>query len=152
MQEAVTPQLVMTTPKASCRRFAIPIAMATAARKCSVPNCSTPHVKTPNWLIQANHCWRECGCALTATRSIRSLVFSFATGSGIHAYGLNTEQSGLKLGAVARGEVIEISFSFDCWLGTDAYSVSFAVHSEDGISYDWIDGVLFFSVVCAPPG
>jgi ABC-type polysaccharide/polyol phosphate transport system ATPase subunit len=70
---------------------------------------------------------------------------------GIHAYGLNTEQSGLKLGAVARGEVIEITFSFDCWLGTDAYSVSFAVHSEDGISYDWIDGVLFFQVVCAPP-
>jgi len=70
---------------------------------------------------------------------------------GIHAYGLNTEQSGLKLGAVTRGEVIEISFSFDCWLGTDAYSVSFAVHSEDGISYDWIDGVLFFQVVCAPP-
>ena len=29
---------------------------------------------------------------------------------GIHAYGLNTEQSGLKLGAVADGEVIEISF------------------------------------------
>src|ERR1700682_2631173 len=70
---------------------------------------------------------------------------------GIHAYGLNTEQSGLKLGAVARGEVVEISFSLDCWLGTDAYSVSFAVHSEDGIRYDWIDGVLFFQVVCAPP-
>ena len=70
---------------------------------------------------------------------------------GIHAYGLNTEQSGLKVGPVARGEVIEISFSFDCWLGTDAYSVSFAVHSEDGVSYDWIDGVLFFQIVCAPP-
>ena len=70
---------------------------------------------------------------------------------GIHAYGLNSEQSGLKLGAVACDEVVEISFSFDCWLGTDAYSVSFAVHSEDGISYDWIDGVLFFQVVCAPP-
>lgn len=70
---------------------------------------------------------------------------------GIHSYGLNTEQSGLKLGAVASGEVIEVSFSFDCWLGTDAYSVSFAVHSEDGVSYDWIDGVLFFQVVCAPP-
>lgn len=69
---------------------------------------------------------------------------------GIHAYGLNTEQSGLKLGQVKRGAVIEISFSFDCWLGTDSYSVSFAVHSEDGISYDWIDGVLFFRVAPAP--
>jgi len=70
---------------------------------------------------------------------------------GIHAYGLNTEKGGVKVGAVCSGEVIEISFSFDCWLGTDAYSVSFAVHSEDGVSYDWIDGVLFFQVVCAPP-
>jgi lipopolysaccharide transport system ATP-binding protein len=69
---------------------------------------------------------------------------------GIHAYGLNTEQSGLKLGDVKSGEVIEISFSFDCWLGTDEYSMSFAVHSEDGISYDWIDGVLFFRVAPAP--
>ncbi len=69
---------------------------------------------------------------------------------GIHAYGLNTEQSGLKLGHVKSGEVIEISFSFDCWLGTESYSVSFAVHSEDGISYDWIDGALFFRVAPAP--
>ena len=69
---------------------------------------------------------------------------------GIHAYGLNTEQSGLKLGHVKSSEVIEISFSFDCWLGTESYSVSFAVHSEDGISYDWIDGVLFFRVAPAP--
>jgi len=70
---------------------------------------------------------------------------------GIHAYGVNTEQKTLKLGLVESGEVVEVSFAFDCWLGTDAYSVSFAVHSEDGISYDWIDGVLFFSVACAPP-
>jgi lipopolysaccharide transport system ATP-binding protein len=70
---------------------------------------------------------------------------------GIHAYGVNTEQKQLKLGQIERGEVVEVSFAFDCWLGTDAYSVSFAVHSEDGISYDWIDGALFFSVACAPP-
>ncbi|MCU1263785.1 MAG: transporter related [Acidobacteria bacterium] len=70
---------------------------------------------------------------------------------GIHAYGVNTEQKQSKLGKVERGEVVEVSFAFDCWLGTDAYSVSFAVHSEDGISYDWIDGVLFFNVACAPP-
>jgi lipopolysaccharide transport system ATP-binding protein len=70
---------------------------------------------------------------------------------GIHAYGVNTEQKGLKFGRVERGEVVEISFAFDCWLGTDQYSISFAVHNEDGISYDWIDGVLFFGVATAPP-
>jgi lipopolysaccharide transport system ATP-binding protein len=70
---------------------------------------------------------------------------------GIHAYGVNTEQKQLRLGAVAAGAVVEIVFAFDCWLGTDSYSLSFAVHSEDGVSYDWIDGVLFFRVACAPP-
>jgi hypothetical protein len=31
------------------------------------------------------------------------------------------------------------------------YSLSFAVHSEDGISYDWLDGVLFFRVASGTP-
>lgn len=87
------------------------------------------------------------------TRACVDPVFGFLIRNrlGIHAYGVNTEQKQLHLGQVEAGEVVEVSFAFDCWLGTDAYSVSFAVHSEDGISYDWIDGVLFFSVACAPP-
>jgi lipopolysaccharide transport system ATP-binding protein len=86
-------------------------------------------------------------------RDCNDPVFGFLIRNrlGIHAYGVNTEQKTLKLGLVAQGQVIEVAFAFDCWLGTDAYSVSFAVHSEDGISYDWIDGVLFFNVACAPP-
>jgi ABC-type polysaccharide/polyol phosphate transport system ATPase subunit len=70
---------------------------------------------------------------------------------GIHAYGANTEQKGLKTGRVEAGEIIEISFEFECWLGTDLYSVSFAVHSEEGISYDWMDGVVFFRVASSSP-
>lgn len=70
---------------------------------------------------------------------------------GIHAYGANSEQKELKTGQVARGEIVEISFAFDCWLGPDLYSVSFAVHSEDGISYDWLDGVLFLRVTSSSP-
>jgi lipopolysaccharide transport system ATP-binding protein len=87
------------------------------------------------------------------TRECVDPVFGFLIRNrlGIHAYGVNTEQKQLKLGPVETGQVVEVSFAFDCWLGTDAYSVSFAVHSEDGISYDWIDGVLFFNVACAPP-
>jgi hypothetical protein len=70
---------------------------------------------------------------------------------GIHAYGANTEQKGLRFGTVKPGEVIEVTFSFDCWLGTDLYNVSFAVHSADGISYDWLDGAVFFRVASAVP-
>jgi ABC-type polysaccharide/polyol phosphate transport system ATPase subunit len=84
-------------------------------------------------------------------REVDEPVFGFLIRNrhGIHAYGANTEQRGLQVGRVLAGEVIEVSFAFDCWLGTDLYNVSFAVHSTDGISYDWLDGVLFFRVVAS---
>jgi lipopolysaccharide transport system ATP-binding protein len=68
---------------------------------------------------------------------------------GISAYGINTHQLGLKIGKVDRGEIMEVSFPFECWLGPDDYSVTFAVHSEDMISYDWLDGVCFFRVLAS---
>ncbi|HEX6624382.1 MAG TPA: ABC transporter ATP-binding protein [Pyrinomonadaceae bacterium] len=68
---------------------------------------------------------------------------------GIHVYGTNTKEQQLEFGAVRRGETIEVTFAFDCWLGIDQHSVSLAVHSRDGISYDWMDGVIFFRVTSA---
>jgi ABC-type polysaccharide/polyol phosphate transport system ATPase subunit len=65
---------------------------------------------------------------------------------GIHAYGTNTKEQQIEFGAVPRGKILEITFAFDCWLGIDQYSISLAVHSRDGQSYDWLDGALFFRV------
>jgi lipopolysaccharide transport system ATP-binding protein len=86
-------------------------------------------------------------------RSIDDPVFGFLVRNrlGIHAYGANTEQKGLVFERVERGEVLELSFAFDCWLGSELYSVSFAVHSGDGVSYDWMDGVHFFRVASSVP-
>ncbi len=82
-------------------------------------------------------------------RDIVDPVFGFLIRNrhGISAYGINTRELGLKFGTVNGGEIIEVSFPFDCWLGPDDYSVTFAVHSEDLISYDWLDGVIFFRVI-----
>jgi lipopolysaccharide transport system ATP-binding protein len=66
---------------------------------------------------------------------------------GIHIYGTNTDLQQVDLGPVRRGEVIEVSFAFNCWLAPDNYSLTFGVHSLDGISFDWIDGALFFHVM-----
>jgi lipopolysaccharide transport system ATP-binding protein len=66
---------------------------------------------------------------------------------GIHLYGTNTELQRVVFEQVERGEVIEATFEFNCWLAPDTYSISVAVHSADGISFDWMDGVLFFRVV-----
>ncbi|PYS29834.1 MAG: ABC transporter ATP-binding protein [Acidobacteria bacterium] len=65
---------------------------------------------------------------------------------GISAYGTNTKEQQIELGAVRRDEVLEVVFSFNCWLGIDDYSISCAVHSHDGEAYDWLDGVRFFRV------
>jgi hypothetical protein len=57
----------------------------------------------------------------------------------------------VRFGKVLQGEIIEVTFAFECWLGTGLYNVAFAVHSEDGISYDWLDGIRFFQVMSATP-
>jgi len=65
---------------------------------------------------------------------------------GISAFGTNTGEQRLELGSVRRGETVEVTFSFSCWLGIDNYSISCAVHSREGEAYDWLDGVRFFRV------
>jgi ABC-type polysaccharide/polyol phosphate transport system ATPase subunit len=66
---------------------------------------------------------------------------------GIHAYGTNTELQELYFEQVTRREVIEVTFAFNCWLAPDMYSLTVAVHSRKGISFDWLDGCLFFRVM-----
>ncbi|MDQ5846485.1 MAG: Wzt carbohydrate-binding domain-containing protein, partial [Acidobacteriota bacterium] len=74
--------------------------------------------------------------------------FMIRSRHGINIYGTNTEQRAVRLGAMRRGDVIETTFGFNCWLGQEHYFISVAVHSPEGISYDWLDGVIFFRVSC----
>ena len=75
--------------------------------------------------------------------------FMIRTRHGINVYGTNTEQRGQPLGAARRGEIIEATFKFNCWLGQEHYFVSVAVHTLEGEAFDWMDGVIFFRVSCA---
>ena len=72
--------------------------------------------------------------------------FLIRNSHGIHAYGTNTKEQQIEFGAVRNGEVIEVSFAFECWLGVDQYTISLAVHSRDGQAYDWLDAALFVRV------
>ncbi len=65
---------------------------------------------------------------------------------GISAYGTNTKEQQIEFGAVRRGDLIEVIFSFNCWLGMDDYSITCAVHNRNGEAFDWIDGARFFRV------
>jgi ABC-type polysaccharide/polyol phosphate transport system ATPase subunit len=65
---------------------------------------------------------------------------------GINLYGTNTKVQGIKPGLVKRGERVETTFTFNCWLAPDLYSISIAVHSPASVSFDWMDGALYFRV------
>lgn len=82
-------------------------------------------------------------------RQVEEPVFGFLIRNrhGIHAYGTNTKLQELSLGRVESGETVEVTFAFNCWLGLDIFNIAVAVHSADGISFDWLDGALFFRVV-----
>jgi len=66
---------------------------------------------------------------------------------GIHLYGTNTELQEVPVAQVKRGELTEVTFEFNCWLAPDMVSLCVAVHSSKGVSYDWLDGCLFFRVM-----
>ncbi|MEP6568962.1 MAG: ABC transporter ATP-binding protein [Acidobacteriota bacterium] len=73
--------------------------------------------------------------------------FLIRNSHGIHAYGTNTKEQQIEFGTVRSGEVVEVNFAFDCWLGIDQYTISLAVHSRDGLAYDWLDAALFLRVI-----
>jgi lipopolysaccharide transport system ATP-binding protein len=66
---------------------------------------------------------------------------------GIHIYGTNTELQQIASGPVSKGQVNEVRFDFNCWIAPDLLSLSVAVHSAAGESYDWVDGCVFFRVM-----
>jgi ABC-type polysaccharide/polyol phosphate transport system ATPase subunit len=68
---------------------------------------------------------------------------------GIHVYGTNTELQEVPCERVKRGELIEVTFEFNCWLAPEMFSLCVAVHSGAGVSFDWLDGCLFFRVMSA---
>src|SRR4030095_16414427 len=76
----------------------------------------------------------ETGAALVARvrilfqRDVEEPVVGFLIRNrhGIHAYGTNTKEQRIKLGGIRQGQSLTVSFSFNCWLGIDDYSISFA--------------------------
>lgn len=82
-------------------------------------------------------------------KSVDDPVFGFLIRNrhGIHLFGTNTDLQQMILGSINRGEVLEASFFFNCWLAPDSYSITVAVHSRTAVSYDWLDGVAVFQVV-----
>ena len=95
----------------------------------------------------------HCRARIIAHAELENLVFGFFIRNrhGIHLYGTNTKVQGMTFGRVGRGQILQVTFSFKAWLAPDSYSISIAVHSFAAISFDWMDGALFFRVVSPIP-
>lgn len=66
---------------------------------------------------------------------------------GIHVYGTNTDIQQMDFGNIRAGEVVEVIFAFNCWLGVGEFPITVALHSAGGVSFDWVDDVMFLRVI-----
>lgn len=66
---------------------------------------------------------------------------------GMDVYGTNTKIEGMHLGAFQTGDILEVTFRFECWLVPQQYTITVATQHPDGSSNDWLDDVVSFEVV-----
>lgn len=66
---------------------------------------------------------------------------------GVDVFGTNTRVEKLDLGSFAKGDVLDISFSIDCLLSRQEYTLTVATQHADGASQDWIDDAVSFTVI-----
>ncbi len=69
---------------------------------------------------------------------------------GMEVYGTNTlleQESCGSLGPLDAGDLLEVKFTFPCWLTPQEYTLTVAAQSADGSSHDWLDDVLSFQVI-----
>lgn len=71
--------------------------------------------------------------------SIRNLM-------GLVVYGTNTFLSNCRLPELKSGQQLVTVFAIPCYLNQGVYTITVGVHSEEGLSYDWVDESLVFEV------
>jgi lipopolysaccharide transport system ATP-binding protein len=66
---------------------------------------------------------------------------------GIDVFGTNTRVEQLELGSYLPGDVLEIDFALECNLSRQEYTLTVATQYTDGLSQDWLDDALQFTVI-----
>lgn len=73
--------------------------------------------------------------------------FSIRNLMGVVMYGTNTNLMEVQLPELTQGQSMIASFKIPCYLNKGVYTLTIGVHSQEGISYDWMDEILVFEVV-----
>ena len=71
--------------------------------------------------------------------SIRNLM-------GLVMYGTNTQLIGIHLPEMQEAQRLTVRFQLPCHLNKGVYTITAGIHSEEGLSYDWIDELVIFEV------
>ncbi len=71
--------------------------------------------------------------------SIRNLM-------GVVIYGTNTQLMNVRLPQLNKDQQVTATFRIPCCLNKGTYTVTVGIHSEEGLSYDWIDELVVFEV------
>lgn len=66
---------------------------------------------------------------------------------GLVMYGTNTKLQDVKLPELRERQQLTVCFQVPCHLNKGVYTVTVGVHSEEGLSYDWIDEIVIFEVI-----
>ena len=66
---------------------------------------------------------------------------------GMDVFGTNTRLEHVDLGRFESGETLEVEFELDCLLSRQEYTLTVATQYWNGLSQDWLDDVLDFTVV-----
>lgn len=75
-----------------------------------------------------------------------TIGFSIRNLMGLVVYGTNTYLMNIKLPSLLKDQQLTVSFKMPCYLNKGVYTVTVGIHSEEGLSYDWIDDVIVFEV------
>ncbi|MBE9035248.1 ABC transporter ATP-binding protein [aff. Roholtiella sp. LEGE 12411] len=71
--------------------------------------------------------------------SIRNLM-------GLVIYGTNTQLLNIKLPKLDKFQQLKVCFQVICYMNKGIHTVTVGIHSEEGLSYDWIDELVVFEV------
>lgn len=85
---------------------------------------------------------------LEAKSDLPDLVIGFSIRNlmGLVVYGTNTYLRDFKLPQLSTGQQIIVDFKLPCYFNKGVYTITAGIHSEEGISYDWMDDVIVFEV------
>ncbi len=85
---------------------------------------------------------------LQAKTDLADLVIGFSIRNlmGIVIYGTNTNLMNIDLPKLAKEQKLTVNFQMPCLLNKGIYTISIGIHSECGLSYDWMDEVVVLEV------